>query len=256
MSFLDRAVVQRHHNNRDGAGRTSRRLETSLRTPGENHVNVLSDEIGSDCGDIPGAPRRLIVDGQILSIDPAKIAEPLLEGVKERRGARIDPGGNDADPVHVPYLLRPSGERRGEEAASKRADEGSAIHLLDHLIRPLQERRRDRQAEGLGGLEIDDEFILGRLLDRKVGGLRALEDPVHVSGGAAKEIRIIRAISHQPASLCKLFRSRNSWKPMTNRELRDPPSVLVEHEVYDQTTYRRLRHRREHAVKVVCVSHY
>jgi len=28
--------------------------------------------------------------------------------------------------------------------------------LLDHLIRPLQERRRDRQAEGLGGLEVDD----------------------------------------------------------------------------------------------------
>ncbi len=43
---------------------------------------------------------------------------------------------------------------------------------------------------------------------------------------------------------------------MTNRELRDPPSVLVEHEVYDQTTYRRLRHRRENAVKVVCVFHY
>ncbi len=30
--------------------------------------------------------------------------------------------------------------------------------LLDHLIRPLQERRRDRQAEGLGGLQVDDEL--------------------------------------------------------------------------------------------------
>ena len=39
--------------------------------------------------------------------------------------------------------------------------------LLNHLIRPLQKRRRDRQAEGLGGLEVDhysrqfDVFILG-----------------------------------------------------------------------------------------------
>ena len=36
---------------------------------------------------------------------------------------------------------------------------------LDHLIRPLQERRRDRQAEGLGGLEVDDQLELGGLLD-------------------------------------------------------------------------------------------
>jgi hypothetical protein len=28
--------------------------------------------------------------------------------------------------------------------------------LLDHLIRPQQERLRDCQAEGFGGLEIDD----------------------------------------------------------------------------------------------------
>src|SRR6266404_8480837 len=29
--------------------------------------------------------------------------------------------------------------------------------LLDHVIRPLQQRRRDRQAEGLGGLQIYHE---------------------------------------------------------------------------------------------------
>jgi hypothetical protein len=39
--------------------------------------------------------------------------------------------------------------------------------LLDHLIRPLQERGRDYQAQGLGGLEVDDEFELRRLLDRE-----------------------------------------------------------------------------------------
>src|SRR6266478_699523 len=35
---------------------------------------------------------------------------------------------------------------------------GDRCYLLDHLIRPLQERRRDREAEGLGGLEVDHEL--------------------------------------------------------------------------------------------------
>src|SRR5215813_563219 len=46
-----------------------------------------------------------------------------------------------------------------------------ADHLLDDLIRPPQHRRRDRQAERLGGLEVDDQLELGGLLDRKVTGL-------------------------------------------------------------------------------------
>src|SRR5882724_10528645 len=46
--------------------------------------------------------------------------------------------------------------------------------LLDQLIRPPQERLRDRQAERLGRLEVDDELVLGGLLDGQVGGLRAL----------------------------------------------------------------------------------
>src|SRR5437016_393835 len=37
--------------------------------------------------------------------------------------------------------------------------------LLDDLVRPPQHRLRDRQAERLGGLEVDDQLELGRLLD-------------------------------------------------------------------------------------------
>ena len=47
---------------------------------------------------------------------------------------------------------------------------GEAHRLLDHLIRPLQECRRDRQAEGLGGLAVDDELELLGLLDWKISG--------------------------------------------------------------------------------------
>jgi hypothetical protein len=46
--------------------------------------------------------------------------------------------------------------------------------LLDHLIRPLQERRRNRQAEGLGRLEVDDKVELRRLQDGDIGGFMPL----------------------------------------------------------------------------------
>ena len=59
---------------------------------------------------------------------------------------------------------------------------------LDHLVRSHQHVRRNRQADLLGGFQIDDELKLRRLLDRKVGGLGALEDLIHVSGGASVQV--------------------------------------------------------------------
>src|ERR1700726_2172893 len=41
---------------------------------------------------------------------------------------------------------------------------------LPHLIRPLQERLWDRQAEGLSGLEVDDQLEVRRSLDGEIGG--------------------------------------------------------------------------------------
>src|SRR5262245_22626336 len=52
--------------------------------------------------------------------------------------------------------------------------------LLDHLIRPRQQRGWDREAERLGGLEIDDELKLRGLLDGEISGLGALQDSVDV----------------------------------------------------------------------------
>src|SRR5690242_10463663 len=43
---------------------------------------------------------------------------------------------------------------------------------INHLIRPRQQGRRDRQAKSLGGFEVDDQLELGGLLDGKVAGLR------------------------------------------------------------------------------------
>jgi hypothetical protein len=48
--------------------------------------------------------------------------------------------------------------------------------LLDDLVRSHQDGLRDRQAERLRGLEIDDELELGGLLDGQVGGLLLIRE--------------------------------------------------------------------------------
>jgi hypothetical protein len=47
---------------------------------------------------------------------------------------------------------------------------------LYDLIGAAEDRSRDRQAERPGSLEIDDKLEIGRLLDRQIGRLGALED--------------------------------------------------------------------------------
>ena len=53
--------------------------------------------------------------------------------------------------------------------------------LLDDLVGTSQERRRDRQAEGLRGLCVNPQFELRRSLDGEITRLRAPENPINVA---------------------------------------------------------------------------
>jgi len=72
------------------------------------------------------------LDHNILAFGVAEVAQPLTEcrSVRLSRGCRFR-REQDTDARHSPGRLRLSGERRGEEAASKGADEGSPV---DHSI--------------------------------------------------------------------------------------------------------------------------
>src|SRR5262245_7068471 len=85
------------------------------------------------------------------------------------------------------------------------------IALLKDLIRPRQQRRWDRQAERLGGLEVDDQLELRGLLDGEVAGLRTLEDAVDVGGRAAELVGKVRAIRHQAAGHRVLAEHVHGW---------------------------------------------
>ena len=60
--------------------------------------------------------------------------------------------------------------------------------------------RRHGEAERLGGLEVDHQFVLGRRLHRQVGRLLALEDAVDVAGRPPVLVDQIRPIGDQAAA--------------------------------------------------------
>jgi hypothetical protein len=96
----------------------------------------------------------------------------------------------------------------------------TATGLLDHLIRPLQERRRDRQAEGLGGLEIDDQLELRGLRKAHTPGCRPGEDDSEGLTGCA-----ILAPQSAPCSLSCRHPDRRSVgaRPRTSRKPQPRP---------------------------------
>src|SRR5215468_5748259 len=58
--------------------------------------------------------------------------------------------------------------------------------LLDHLVGALYEGLRNREAEGLGGLQVDHQLELAGLLHGEVAGPGAFQDLVHVDGRATE----------------------------------------------------------------------
>ena len=58
--------------------------------------------------------------------------------------------------------------------------------LLDHVVGAGEQRRRDRETEGLCRLAIDYKLVLGRCLHRKVGRLLALEDAIDIPRRSAE----------------------------------------------------------------------
>src|SRR5262249_21168254 len=65
---------------------------------------------------------------------------------------------------------------------------------LDHLIRPRQQRRRNRQPERLGGLEVDAQYVLRWLLDGEIARLGAFQDSVNEVGCSSGEFVEVRGV--------------------------------------------------------------
>jgi hypothetical protein len=55
------------------------------------------------------------------------------------------------------------------------------------------------EAERPGGLEVDDEFECGRLLNRKISRLSSLQGAVDIASGAAKDLEDAGAVGDEQA---------------------------------------------------------
>ncbi len=71
-------------------------------------------------------------------------------------------------PLPVAPYERTSLDRPGWSGSCQ---QGKSSDSIDHLVGDRKDARRNGQAEGPGGLEVDHQLELGRLHDRQVGRL-------------------------------------------------------------------------------------
>ena len=102
---------------------------------------------------------------------------------------------------------------------------GGAAVAWPLAARAQQERLRNRQAEHLGGRQINDEIELGRLLDRKIGGLRTAQYFVDIVGRAPPLVRPIWSIGHQTACFDVLPKAVYRRQPRAERQSVDAKPV-------------------------------
>src|SRR5262249_55962599 len=84
------------------------------------------------------------------------------------------------------------------------AARGPSTPSFDHLVGARQECLRDRKAECLGGLEIDDQLDLHLLLDRQIGWLFTLENATGVKSDLSVLLYQARSVNEPHPSHYKL----------------------------------------------------
>src|SRR5436190_11083761 len=89
---------------------------------------------------------------------------------------------------------------------------------FDHLVGAAEQRQRDREAERLGGLEVDYQLDFRCLLHWQVGWLLALENTTGIYASLMIGIRGTACVAHQTASYDGCARLEDRRHPVVKRQ--------------------------------------
>src|SRR5215468_4032334 len=128
--------------------------------------------------------------------------------------------------------VRPAARQRPQPDAENFGGEVSFLNppitSFDHLVCEQLDRVGHFEAERSGRYQIDDEFELGGLHDRQIGGPRALENSTRVDTYLTPRIQIIGPIAHQQARFDHLTAETTRRYPIARRERRELDAPAVE----------------------------
>ena len=83
--------------------------------------------------------------------------------------------------------------------AKSRLMQCSIYRLFDHLIGTYEQRRWYVEPKRFGCLEVDDSFVLGRRLYRKLSRFCAAQDTIDVGRGVLKHVNVVNSVGHKAA---------------------------------------------------------
>src|SRR6516164_7059651 len=96
-----------------------------------------------------------------------------------------------------------------------------APRLLDHFVGGGQQCFWDGEAEGVGGLEVDDQLNFCELLYWEVGRLVAFQNASGIDASLVVSIAEAAAIAHQSAGHDELTELKNRGQRMAGRQRRE-----------------------------------
>ena len=197
-----------------GLSTASARLLNTMMTSGENASSSATTV--AICVR-PASPPAHFGAG-VAAFGPSQLFEPPQKGRKVSlaqlgRGAAHEHGD-------LPQSARPAA--RAPRAATRRR----AAEQRDELA-PSHSITSSARASSIGGtsmpsvlavLQIDDQFELGRLLHRQIGGLRPLENAAAIDADLAERIRKAGAVAYQPTRFRIVAHRVGCRNRMTNRQ--------------------------------------